>query len=148
MSEIDEVITEVEKYVDASRGKWNNTINSLRNGLYDEVHKMIDLEAEVISQIQIASEEITSISLKIAKNSSKIKKMEKERFEFYCIQYKIKTNATEKFRLMEADLSSHMHKINIFEIYVEFLRESKKNLDNIKWSIKNKIELYKQLQIT
>ena len=78
---------------------------------------------------------------------SRIKKLQKEKFEYYCVQYKIKTNASEKSKLIEADISTYTHKVNVYEIHVEYLKETKKNLDNIRWAIKNKLELYNQLGI-
>jgi len=147
MAEVEELIPEVEKKLESSQKKWSSIVISIKQRLFEEVQKMPEVEAESISHIQILTDEITSYSLRIAKHMSKYRKMEKEKFEFYCMGYKIKTNAAEKNKLIGADLSSHQHHINIFEIHVEFLRETKKNLDNIRWAVKNKIELYNQLGI-
>lgn len=147
MAEQDDIIKKIEDKLIESQKKWAKIISTLKDKLYSDIKNIVEIEAESISNIQILTDEITSYALKIARDMSRIKKLQKEKFEYYCVQYKIKTNASEKSKLIEADISTYTHKVNVYEIHVEYLKETKKNLDNIRWAIKNKLELYNQLGI-
>ena len=149
MAELEESSLEsVQQKMVREQKEWSVTLTNVKKRLYDDVKVMVEVEAESISQIQILTESITSYSLRVAKSMAMIKRLEKDRFEHYALGYKIKTTSGEKTKLIDADLSSNQHFINIYEIHIEFLRETKKNFDNIRWAVKNKIELYNQLGIS
>lgn len=123
----------------------NNTIIKLSSKLKDDVKDIIDLQAEVISYRQLMIEDIKQIAYKVYKDLPKIKELRKKTFEFYTLSYNIKTNGTEKAKLMEADLAYYDYKIDIYNTHMEFLKETVKNLDNLNYAIKNKIELVNYL---
>lgn len=120
---------------------YHNTVIKLAGRLKDDVKKAIDLQSDIINNRQIIADEIKKIAYKIYKDIPTIKKMRKQQFEYYTLKYQIKTNSTEKVKLMEADLALYDYKIDIYNTHMEFLRECCKSLDNMNFAIKNKIEL-------
>lgn len=143
----DEEIIESNKKVEESlkvmEEKWDKTIEDLSKRLSCEAKELVELQSEVISRRQILTDEIAQMSYNIYKLLPKIKRIRKERFEFYSLEYQIrKISGPERAKLIDADLSFHDHLINIYEAHIEFLRETCKNVDNINYAIKNKIELY------
>ena len=113
--------------------------------LQDLVNKMessiAELQAEVLSYRQNVTDEVKIYTVRIYKLVQKMKVLSKARFEFYATSYQVKTSGTEKIKLIEADLSEHQLFINELDEHVNFLRETGKNLDNMHYAIKNKIEL-------
>ena len=136
---------ELRKQLEETENYWNNSINSIANRLTKPVKEMVDLQAEVISIRQILTEQIKSMSYNLFKFRQKVKVFEKERLEFYILQYPGKTNFGEKAKLIEGDLAAYQYRIDIFDIHVNFLRETVKNVDQISYAVKNKITL---LQLT
>ena len=70
-----------------------------------------------------------------------MKVLTKQKFEFYATSYQVKTSGTEKLRLIESDLSEYQLFIDELDEYVNFLRDTSKNLEAINYSVKGKIEL-------
>lgn len=66
----------------------------------------------------------------------------KAKFEFYATKYQIKTSGGEKTKLSEADLTWQIAKRDLLSSYIDFLGETRKTIDHIIWSVKNKIQLY------
>lgn len=117
-------------------------INLTRRTREDHLKDVIDIQAEAISYRQEVIEKLRTYSIRIHKLVQKLKLLHKAKFEFYSTSYQIKTNGTEKLRLIEADLSEHQLLINELDEHVNFLRDTAKNLESINYSIKGKIELY------
>jgi hypothetical protein len=124
-----------------STKQWRAIVNNLTSRLQGDLKDVIDIQAEAISHRQTVIEEIKIYSVKIYKLVQKMKVLTKARFEFYATSYQVKTSGTEKLKLIEADLSEYQLFINELDEYVNFLRDTSKNLESINYSVKNKIEL-------
>jgi len=132
---------EIKKQLIETENYWNQTIEETSKKLLRPVQEVIQLQAEVISLRQILSEEIKSISYQIYKSRQMMKEYEKERLEFYLTGYQVKTSGGEKTKMIEADLSLYQYRVDIFDVHVNFLRETQKNIDYMNYGIKNKITL-------
>lgn len=145
MSEIEEKDKdnrkELSKKMLESEKKWKIVIDDLSERVRGDLKGLIDAQTEAISQRQNVSDEVKSYSLKMYKYVQKVKILEKARFEFYATSYQVKTNGTERLRLINADLSEHQLFIDELDLHINHLRETAKNLDNIHYSVKNRIEL-------
>jgi len=139
-SETDSRIKMSKKMIE-SKKHWKVIIQTLTNKLKGDIRDIVDLQAETISYRQDIVDDINMYSVKIYKLVQKIKVLSKARFEFYATSYQVKTSGTEKLKLIEADLSEYQLFINELDEHVNFLRETTKNLDNVNYGIKNKIEL-------
>lgn len=138
----DDVLDKLEKMLEEKRKYWNSTIamhsDRLRN---KDANELIDLQASVISQKQILVDETAEYAVKLAKDVSKKKMLYKQQFEIYKKEYPIKTNVGELSKLIDSELAMHERKLNIYETYIEFMKDTGKNLEQINYGIKNKIEL-------
>jgi len=132
---------EISKKMIESTKQWKAIINALTSRLRGDIKDVIDIQAEAISYRQTVIEEVKIYSVKIYKSVQKLKVLTKQRFEFYATSYQVKTSGTEKLKLIEADLSEYQLFINELDEHVNFLRDTSKNLDQINYTVKNKIEL-------
>ena len=143
MSESEETDSrkEISKKMIESKKVWKATIKNLTEKLKGDVRFATDIQAEAISQRQNAIDEVNTYAVKIHKLVQKMKVLTKQKFEFYATSYQVKTSGTEKLRLIEADLSEYQLFIDELDEYVNFLRDTSKNLEAINYSVKGKIEL-------
>ena len=143
MSEIEEKDSrkELSKKMIESTKQWKAIVDSLTLRLKGDIRDVTDIQAESISHRQTVIEEVKIYSVKIYKLVQKLKVLTKQRFEFYATSYQVKTSGTEKLKLIDADLSEYQLFINELDEHVNFLRDTSKNLDQINYNVKNKIEL-------
>ena len=132
---------EISRKMIESKKVWKATIKSLTEKLKGDVRFATDIQAEAISQRQNVIDEVNTYAVKILKLVQKMKVLTKQKFEFYATSYQVKTSGTEKLRLIEADLSEYQLFIDELDEYVNFLRDTSKNLEAINYSVKGKIEL-------
>jgi len=143
MSESEETDSrkEISKKMIESKKVWKATIKNLTEKLKGDVRFATDIQAEAISQRQNVIDEVNTYAVKILKLVQKMKVLTKQKFEFYATSYQVKTSGTEKLRLIESDLSEYQLFIDELDEYVNFLRDTSKNLEAINYSVKGKIEL-------
>ena len=138
----EEIVKALENELSKSRQYWTETINDLSEKIRGDLKECTSLEAESISRQQELNEEVAKWSYKIYNDNARLKVLQKQKFEWYSTQYQIKHNSTEKAKLIEADLAWYTAKIEVLENYVEYLIETRKTMDHIIWSVKNKLQLY------
>jgi len=138
----EELIEKLEESVSDNRKYWNTIIKDLSEKIRGELNVCLSLQAESISRRQEINEQIATYSYKIFLDNTKLKSLFKSKFEYYTLNYQIKTNSTEKSKIIESDLAWNTAKVMVIENYVDFLMETRKTIDHIVWSVKNKIELY------
>jgi hypothetical protein len=141
MSESKENIKNLAKEMIESEKEWDARIRLLTTKLNGDIRGTVELQSEVISYRQMITDEVKLYAVRIWKLVQKMKVLHKARYEFYATAYQVKTSGTEKVKLIDADLSEHQLFISELDEHVNFLRDTGKNLDNMHYSIKNKIEL-------
>lgn len=140
--------TELTKKMNDSVRYWKATIDGLTIRVREQhVKDIVDVQTEAISHRQTVAEDVRTYSIKIHKLVQKVKVLTKSRFEFYATSYQVKTSGTEKLKLIDSDLSEYQEFINELDEHVNFLRDTAKNLDNVNYAVKNKIELYNILGV-
>ena len=124
---------------------WRAIINKLTDRVKDMslngIKEVPVIQADAISYRQMVGEEVRTYSIKVHKLVQLQKALTKDRFEFYATSYQVKTNGTEKLKLIESDLAEIQEFINELDEHVNFLRDTSKNLESINYSAKGKIEL-------
>ena len=70
---------------------------------------------------------------------------QEDKFIFYATGFGVKTNMGEKAILIDAHLAENDRSLELIESYIEFLRDTVKNLESFSYSIKNMIELMNYL---
>ena len=131
----------ITKNMSDSTAKWNAIVKIISDKLKGDIKDAVDIQADAMSYRQCVIDEIKTYSVKIYKLVQKMKVLEKLKFEYYTTKYSVKTNSSEKTRLINADLSEHQAFINELDEHVNFLRETAKHLDSVNYSVKNKIEV-------
>jgi len=117
-------------------------ITQLTNKINCELKETIDLSAEATSYRQYIVDIRTEFYFKLYKEIPKLKQLKKSRYEYYFTKYPIKTNSSEKTKLIESDVAYHEAKMEIYQNHINYLTESLKTVDHVIYSVKNKIELY------
>lgn len=139
---MDKKFDELEEDLMRRQEKWNIVMEKLSEKIYGELKHSVELSAEAVSYRQMIIEERTNYYYKLYRLSAKLKEVHKSKFEYYSQHYQIKTNSTEKNKLIESDLAWHDAKLEFIQTYINFLTESIKSVDHVIWSVKNKIDFY------
>jgi len=138
----DSILEKLEKELSVSEKKWNEIIEKLSGRINCELKKSIDLSAEATAYRQMLIDERTTFFFKMYKDMPKLKKLRKKHFEFYSTKYPIKVNSTEKTKLIDSDVCWHECKMDYLQNHINFLSDSIKTVDQVLYSIKNKVDLY------
>lgn len=106
---------------------------------------ILDAQSTALSYRQILNEQISFFLNKRSKETTKVKRLRQDKFVFYATGFGIKTNLGEKGILIDGHLAENDRCIEMIESYIEFLRDSVRNLESLSYSIKNMIELMNYL---
>jgi hypothetical protein len=140
----DERLQKIEDELREERSNWNRDISRMANDIKGELTKAMYLQAESTSKRQEINELIANYSYDINKLLISIKKTKKKVWEYYVTKYQVggKTSSTEKKMLMESDMCYAEAQLELYKNQIDFFTESRKTVDHIIWSVKNKIQLY------
>lgn len=132
----------LEAELSEERKEWNQIISKLAKDIKKDLSKAMILESEAISRRQEITEIIGEYSYKINKAMPGIKRTKKNLWEHYATKYQLKLNASEKKLFTEADLRYAESQVQAYKNHIDFFMETRKSMDHIVWSVKNKIQLY------
>ena len=141
----------LEEFFNDKRTEWNKNVEPLfkiiRVDLTNPSSAKDIMEAQslALSYRQGISEQINFFLNKRSKETTKIKKLRQDKFIFYATGFGVKTNLGEKGILIDGHLAENDRSLELIESYIEFLRDTTKNLESLSYSIKNMIELMNYL---
>ena len=148
IKQFDDQTKVLETKLDKETLKWNEVVKTLSKSIYGDVKKLIEYQAEIISQNQIATDEVKTYTVMLSKNNTQIKELIKQRYEFYSTKYQLNVkNDTAKKSLVEADISKIRYRSELLEIHIQFLRDTASNLSSLNYAVKNRIDLMNALGI-
>jgi hypothetical protein len=124
------------------RKEWNQIISKLSKDIKKDLNYCMILESESVSRRQEITEIIGKYSYKINKAMPGIKQTKKNLWENYATKYQLKLNSTEKKMFTESDLRYAESQVQSYKNHIDFFIETRKTMDHIIWSVKNKIQLY------
>jgi len=133
------------------REEWNKTIDPLFKVLSldltnpSNAKDLLNAQSLALSYKQMINEEVNLYLNKRSRETSKNKKLRQDKFVFYAIGFSVKTNNGEKAILIDGNLAENDRSIELIESYIEFIRDTNKNLESFGYSIKNMIELLNYL---
>jgi hypothetical protein len=150
INKIKETNDKLESFFQDKRAEWNKTIEPLYIILKFEINvdtsrKIMETQALCLSYRQMITEQISVFLDKRSKQEVKLKRLKQDKFIWYATGFGIKTNMGEKTLLIEAHVAEEQRNIELIENYIEFLRQSNKNLESLQFTIKNIIELFNYL---
>ena len=150
INKIKETNDKLETFFQDKRAEWNKTIEPLYQILKFEIttetsNKIMETQALTLSYRQMITEQISVFLDKRSKQEVKLKRLKQDKYIWYATGFGIKTNMGEKTLLIEAHVAEEQRNIELIENYIEFLRQSNKNLESLQFTIKNIIELFNYL---
>lgn len=110
-------------------------------------NEIVDFMADVLNEKQMVLEDIRQVADKISKCMKKKRELSEQISQIYSTTNQLKMTDSRLNKMVEAELSVHIRQINIYEIHIEHLRETAKNIEQINYHIKNRIDLMGILKI-
>ena len=141
----------LEEFFNDKRAEWNKNVEPLFKVLATDFSNpsnsksILEAQSIALSFRQQINEQINFFLNKRSKETTKIKKLRQEKFVFYATGFGIKTNLGEKGILIDGHIAENDRCIELIESYIEFLRDTVRNLESLGFSIKNMIELMNYL---
>lgn len=141
----------LEDFFENKRKEWNDNITPLFEVLSLDLEnptsgkKLLDSQALSLTYRQKINDQISLFLTKRSRETTKIKKLRQDKFIFYATGFGVKTNLGEKGILIDGHLSENDRSMELIESYIDFLRDTVKNLETFGYSIKNMIELMNYL---
>lgn len=151
ITKVKETNDKLEEFFNDKRTEWNKNVEPLFKIIRVDLtnpssaKKIMEAQSLALSYRQAISEQINFFLNKRSKETTKIKKLRQDKFIFYATGFGIKTNLGEKGILIDGHLAENDRSLELIESYIEFLRDSVKNLESLSYSIKNMIELMNYL---
>lgn len=151
IKKVQETNEKLEIFFNDKRKTWNDLITPLFKVLSIDLSNpsnskiILDAQAEALTHRQQINEEINVFLSKRSKETTKLKKLRQDKFIFYATGFGIKTNLGEKGILIDGHLAENDRTMELIESYIEFLRDTVKNIESFGYSIKNMIELMNYL---
>lgn len=151
ISKVKDTNDKLEEFFNDKRTDWNKNVEPLFKVLTTDLsnpsNSKVILEAQsyALSYRQQINEQINFFLNKRSKETTKIKKIRQDKFVFYATGFGVKTNMGEKAILIDAHLGENDRCLELIESYIEFLRNTVKNLESFSYSVKNMIELMNYL---
>jgi hypothetical protein len=151
IKKVKETNDKLEEFFNEKRVEWNKNIEPLFQTLKIDLsvpsnsRQLLDSQAIALTFRQQINEQINFFLNKRSKESTKVKRLKQDKFIFYATGFGIKTNLGEKGILIDGHLAENERSIELIESYIEFLRDSVRNLETFGFSIKNMIELMNYL---
>lgn len=140
----------LELFFSDKRGEWNKNTEPLFTVLKVEIttdssKKILETQSLCLSYRQLINEQISVFLDKRSKQEVKLKRLRQDKFIWYATGFGIKTNMGEKTLLIDAHVAEEQRNIELVENYIEFLRQTNKNLESLQYTIKNIIDLFNYL---
>jgi hypothetical protein len=151
INKVKETNDKLEEFFNGKRIEWNKTIEPLFKVLTVDLSvstnskEILNAQSLALTHRQQINEQINFFLNKRSKETTKIKKLRQDKFVFYATGFGIKTNLGEKGILIDGHLAENDRSLELIESYIEFLRDSVKNLESFSYSVKNMIELLNYL---
>ena len=151
ITKVKETNDKLEEFFNGKRGEWNKTVEPLFKVLTVDLSnpsnskQILEAQSLALTYRQQINEQINFFLNKRSKETTKIKKLRQDKFIFYATGFGIKTNLGEKGILIDGHIAENDRSLELIESYIEFLRDTVRNLESLGFSIKNMIELMNYL---
>lgn len=122
------------------RKTWGGDIKNLAERMRD-IAKLIDVQCDLFTYRQNCVERKHELLIELNKYNRKYKVMVANRLSYYNKDYDRKLTTTEKDRMIEGDTSELKYWLDSIEDQVNFFDQVFKNIDNMIFGIKHRIEL-------
>ena len=145
ITKVKETNDKLEEFFNDKRTEWNKTVLAVDLSNPSNSREILNAQSLALTHRQQINEQVNFFLNKRSKETTKIKKLRQDKFVFYATGFGIKTNLGEKGILIDGHLAENDRCIELIESYIEFLRDTVRNLESLGFSIKNMIELMNYL---
>jgi hypothetical protein len=151
INKIKETNDKLEEFFNQRRIDWNKNIEPLFVVISSDITNpsnsrlLLDSQATALSYKQQIIEQINHFLNKRGREVSKVKKLKQDKFIFYATGFGVKTSLGEKGILIDGHIAEYDRTINLIESYIDYLRDTIKNLESFSFSIKHMIDLLNYL---
>ena len=150
INKIKETNDRLEEFFNSKRAEWSKNIDPLFEVLKFEINsqsskKIMETQSLCLTYRQVINEQISSFLDRRSKQDVKLKRIKQDKFIWYATSFGIKTNMGEKTLLIEAHVSEEQRNVELIENYIEYLRQTNKNLESLQFTVKNIIDLFNYL---
>jgi hypothetical protein len=150
INKLKETNDKLESFFTDKRENWKKQIEPLFETIKIEIttqtsKKIMETQSICLTYRQIITEEISSFLDRRSKQDVKLKRIKQDKFIWYATSFGIKTNMGEKSLLIEAHVAEEQRNVELIENYIEYLRQTNKNLESLQFTVKNIIDLFNYL---
>ena len=151
INKVKETNDKLEDFFNGKRAEWNGNVEPLFKIIAIDLTKststkdILDCQSLALTFRHQINDQINFFLNKRSKETTKIKRLRQDKFLFYATGFGVKTNLGEKGILIDGHLAENDRSLELIESYIEFLRDTVKNLESLSYSIKNMIELLNYL---
>lgn len=140
----------LEGFFTDKRENWKKQIEPLFETIKVEItaqtsRNIMETQSICLTFRQAITEEISSFLNRRSKQDVKLKRVRQDKFIWYATSFGIKTNMGEKTLLIEAHVAEEQRNVELIENYIDYLRQTNKNLESLQFTIKNIIDLFNYL---
>jgi hypothetical protein len=148
IKKFDTSLIELSKKCEELDKHWNLKIQNLSFRFKTkDGNEIVDFMADVLNEKQMVLEDIRQVADNLSKCLKKKRELSEQISQIYSTTNQLKMTDSRLNKMVEAELSVHIRQINIYEIHIEHLRETAKNIEQINYHIKNRIDLMGILKI-
>lgn len=130
----------IEEKFTSNREEWGKKFHELIEMLRD-VHKLTELNVYMLSYRHKIVDQISDLQNKLYKQNSLYENHFKNKYIEYTTGYNLKLSGAEKEKFIKADLSPLKRQGQMLESHIDFFKECVRTLDNLGFSIKNRMSL-------
>jgi hypothetical protein len=150
INKLKETNDRLETFFTEKRENWKKQIEPLFETIKIEIttqtsKKIMETQSLCLTYRQIITEEISTFLDRRSKQDVKLKRIKQDKFIWYATSFGVKTNMGEKSLLIEAHVAEEQRNVELIENYIEYLRQTNKNLESLQFTIKNIIDLFNYL---
>lgn len=150
INKLKETNDRLEEFFNNKRAEWSKLIEPLFEILKLEINtqtskQIMETQSLCLSYRQLITEQISTFLDRRSKQDVKLKRIKQDKFIWYATSFGVKTNMGEKSLLIEAHVAEEQRNIELIENYIEYLRQTNKNLESLQFTIKNIIDLFNYL---
>ncbi len=142
----------MEEFFKGNREAWSKKVEPLFQSLTIDMNnpesakRVFESQTLALTYRQEISDSISYFLTKRGKEQTKLNRVRQDKIIYYATGFPVKMGSTQQqSHLIEAHLSENERSVKMIETYIEFMRDTAKNLESLSFAIKNKIELMNYL---
>jgi uncharacterized protein YicC (UPF0701 family) len=135
-----------EELFKQEREKWSKLLSPLYTRMGTKsVRDIVSIQSDTMSIREQIQQSLSYHSNQLSKARVALRNATGDRFEFYYHGFGMKTNTSDKVKMVDRDLAEAERRNELLEVHIEFLRECRISCDQIGYAVKNLVEILKYL---